>query len=254
MSLQWSVAAWSFIDGSTPLSETLQQLGEAGVDFVEMISADVRSALGETGVRELNMAGPGIEKGPADPSLHESLADEFKAKIREAQKNGVPHLIAFTGNLLPDQSEDDAQAACIDFFRAVTPLAAEAGVTLVLENFCEQNHPGYLGISIDRVLCILDAVGHESLSWLYDAYHASQAGFDAVAIGREHARRIAHVHLAEPPNRTAPLPQGNLKSAELVQSMTEQGYRGAFGLEFMPSGDRLSAGLAALRALQDSVR
>jgi hydroxypyruvate isomerase len=69
---------------------------------------------------------------------------------------------------------------------------------------------------------------------LYDLFHAAMAGEDTAAtIGRQMAL-IGHVHVADHPGRGAP-GTGRLDLDGDLAWIRAQGYKGLFGLEYVPA-------------------
>lgn len=77
------------------------------------------------------------------------------------------------------------------------------------------------------------------LKVLVDVFHAASNGEDVPAFLRAHPGQIAHLHLADFPNRHEP-GTGQIDFFSLAQALKDIGFTGALGLEYSPAGDTLS--------------
>jgi hydroxypyruvate isomerase len=75
---------------------------------------------------------------------------------------------------------------------------------------------------------------------LADLYHLAKMGEDVAGVLGRHRESILHVQVADPPGRGAP-GTGTLDFEPLFRQLTEQGYAGWVGLEYVPSDPARSA-------------
>ena len=73
---------------------------------------------------------------------------------------------------------------------------------------------------------------------LYDIYHMERMGEDSVKDIVGNLSLVSHIHVAESPKRTIPLPDGNIRYREIVKKVADAGYTGFWGMEFLP-GDKV---------------
>lgn len=143
-------------------------------------------------------------------------------------------------NVLPGLRVDDRpleaqldQAARV--YRRLGDLAAESGITIVIEPINARDVPAYLTPTADATADLIDRVGHPNVRLLFDVYHCAMAGDDPIAAIRRHAAIIGHVQYADCPGRGAP-GTGDVDFAAVLHALDEVGYDGAVGLEFDPKG------------------
>lgn len=193
-------------------------VGDARPEFVEWSVASTVGTLDEDGFAALraeaallpfvpetwNVLLPGTLKivGP-DADLAALAAYAETAFARVAALGGDLCVFGSGGaRTIPDgwdRAEGRRQfvAAC----RALVPVAAAHGVTLALEPL-RQAETNLVNTVTDG-LALLDEVGDERLAILADLYHMLEEGED-LAVVRDAAPRLAHVHVAAQGTRTLP--------------------------------------------------
>src|SRR5207247_11243107 len=126
----------------------------------------------------------------------------LRESIEAARTVGATTLIATTGQARPDVERARQHASIVDGLRAAAPIAAEAGLRLVLEPLNTRvDHAGYYLDTTAEGAQIVDEVGSPAVRLLFDAYHAAVMGEEIEAEARAHAARIGHVHVADAPGR-----------------------------------------------------
>ena len=81
-------------------------------------------------------------------------------------------MIHVTAGTVPDGlSAAACEQAFIANVKAVAPLAADAGVTLMLEPLCHVAVPGYLHSTSAQTLKLIEAVGAANVKLQYDFFH-----------------------------------------------------------------------------------
>ncbi|ELZ32633.1 hydroxypyruvate isomerase [Halogeometricum pallidum JCM 14848] len=194
---------------------------------VKWVSTAAGEAAGNTG-----------HEGPAmtDPDCHNAAIDTI-IETCECVGEYVDNVVVTVG---PDQQcVDEAiqQRAIVDVLRTAAPAAAAADVTLVVEPLnVRVDHPGYFLTTTDRGIEIVDAVDHEHVQLLYDVYHQQITEGDILARIREYHDRIGMYHVAGVPGRSE-LGPDELDWTTIFRTITEIGYEGTVGLEYVPQGD-----------------
>jgi hydroxypyruvate isomerase len=184
-----------------------------------------------------------------DASNHDAFLEGLRSSVDVARRLGAPILIAQAGDERPDMpraAQRDTIAECLA--RAADVLAG-SGVRLALEPLNTRvDHPGYFLDATPEGLDIADAVDRPEIGILYDLYHSMvmDEATETVLAGRVH--RVFHVHVADHPGRTEP-GSGRLPLAAALKWLADNGYAGAVGLEFRPTGGSAAAVDAALRSL-----
>ena len=102
------------------------------------------------------------------------------------------------------------------------------------------DHPGYYLTSTTEGLDICDAVNRPEIGITYGMYHSMVMGEDPEDVVAGHLDRIFHVHIADHPGRNEP-GSGGLPLKQKLAWLEGQGYVGAVGLEFRPTGSTADA-------------
>ena len=200
----------------------------------------VEQALAETKVKLA-----GIVAEPFAELTRESDHDRFLAGLEKSRdvalRLGAPVLICQSGPLLAgiDRARQH-DALTIAMARSADVLAG-SGVRLALEPLNDRvDHPGYYLTSTTEGLDICDAVNRPEIGITYDMYHSMVMGEDPETVVAGRLNRIAHVHLADHPGRNQP-GSGDLPLKHKLAWLEGQGYDGAVGLEFRPTGTTADA-------------
>ena len=219
--------------------EAVAATGAPAYEFWRWADKDLR-AIAECarrlGLRCAGLVGSG--GGPlVDPARREAFLQGLRESIEAARAVGATSLIATTGQALPDVERARQHASVVDGLRAAAPIAADAGVTLVLEPLNTRlDHAGYYLETTAEGVQIVDEVGSLAVRLLFDAYHAAVMGEDIEAEVRAQAARIGHVHVADAPGRHEP-GTGQVAYGGFFAALARSAYDGWVGLEFRPLGD-----------------
>ncbi|WP_243789445.1 sugar phosphate isomerase/epimerase [Saccharopolyspora gloriosae] len=131
--------------------------------------------------------------------------------------------------------------------RLLGALAAERGVRLLVEGL----HHYRFCHTAERAGALLERVPVASAGFVFDVSHVVAGGFDEVALAREFADRIEHVHFrdAEPGDINLSIGRGRADFAGVVRTLREHGYTGRYVLELethdVADEDRPAAAAAA---------
>ncbi len=214
---------------------------EAGLDAIEFwdySSKDldaIAAASQETG---LPVAAMCVEA--PDGMLDFSLADKFAAAVEQAvaaaELLDCQTLICTTGNIEDYAYRNQAHAGVVACLKTAAPVAAVAGVTLVLEPLnALVDHPGYFLTSSREGFEIVEQVGSPAVKLLYDIYHQQVTEGNLIANITSHAELIGHFHAADVPGRHEP-GTGEINYPNVLAAISEMGYEGYIGLEYKPTG------------------
>lgn len=236
------------------LPARIRAAAAAGLDAVEFWRwrekdlAPIRAACAETGLPVSVFSVDPVAR-LVDPATHGAFLQGVRDSITTARSFGTKRLIALSGDTLPGVAVEAQRDAVIAALRAAAPIAADAGVTLLLEPLnTALDHVGYF---LDRTtdgLDIIDEVGHPAVRLLFDAYHSAMMEEDAASVLAGRGDRIGYVHAADRPGRHQP-GGGTMDWAALSATLDEAGYRGPIGLEFRPDGPTVPAIATARTAL-----
>ena len=205
----------------------------------------VERMLAETGLR---LAGMVAE--PFAELTRESDHDRFLAGLEKsrdvARRLGAPVLICQSGPLLAGVARARQHAALTLAMARSADVLAGSGVRLALEPLNDRvDHPGYYLTSTAEALDIVAAVNRPEIGLTYDLYHSMVMGEDPETVLAGRLDRVFHVHLADHPGRHQP-GSGDLPIQQKLAWLEAQGYAGAVGLEFRPTGSTADA-LAMMR-------
>ncbi|GGF94482.1 sugar phosphate isomerase/epimerase family protein [Paenibacillus abyssi] len=175
-----------------------------------------------------------------DPEKRADALKEITDAIPVAKALGTSIIRVFSGNLAPGLTMETAQDWIVDGLSAAAKQAEQARVTLCLENH------GQLAGRGEQVKHIIDTVGSEALRSTFDTgnfllvdEHPSQSIQVLIPF-------IAHVHFKDftehPEGRYKSLGgkayegivagQGDTKLESLIQLLQQNGYQGAYVLEY----------------------
>ncbi len=185
-----------------------------------------------------------------DPARREEAERAFAQALELARALGAPHVNVLVGRALPGVPVARQRAAVVAALRAFAPVAAAAGVRIVLEPLNANENPGFLAPSVDDALALIEEAGETDVGVLFDCYHVARDGGDPLATIARHGERIWHVQLSDFPGRGAP-GTGTLDFAAILDALAASGYDGAVGLEYEAGGDTRST-LGAVARLASS--
>lgn len=198
---------------------------------------------------------------PIEPAEHETVLAELSDAQKVAGRLGCDTLMVLSNELgeggRPVQpgtnrsTEERLEAMVALLQRACEML--ERGMRLVIEPLNTRiDHPGNFLCSMDQAMEVVDRVGDERVTVLVDLYHLGVMGEELDRIIDERIDYIGYVHLADIPGRGEP-GSGTEEWAPRLQRLTERGYDGVCGFEYMPSGDH-AASVEACVSFWESLR
>jgi hydroxypyruvate isomerase len=238
-----------------PLLERPAAARAAGFDAVEFwwpfdravpSDADVEAfvrAIEDAGVRLVGLnffAGdmPGGDRGLVSwPARAQEFRDNVEVAIGIGERLGCKAFNALYGNRIEGQSADEQEAVAIENLALAARAAARIGGTVLIEPVSGAER--YPLLTAADALAVIDRVreasGVDNIGLLADLYHLAVNGDDVDKVIAEHARRIAHVQIADAPGRHEP-GTGALPLARQLADLEAAGYTGWVGLEYKPSG------------------
>jgi hydroxypyruvate isomerase len=242
-----------FTENGRLLPARVRAAAAAGVPAVELWScegrdlAELRSAVDETGIAATSLA--------ADPwgcLVDAAARSDFLAGIetacRAARVLGAPAVVVVSGEELAATSRDEQHASIVAGLSAAAPVAADHGVSLLLEPLnTKVDHPGQFLSDTAEGFRIVREVDRDNVRLLYDLYHSVAMGEDPRTELAGNEPLVGHVQVADWPGRGEP-GSGSIDWAAQLTTLREYGYAGRLGLEYVPQVDTV-ASLAHLRAV-----
>ena len=230
--IRQSAADWCYFRGPLDAPTVYRRLRAAGYDAVELVPEPRWPAARAAGLKLLNIGSPGMQEGLNRVAHHATLLPAIRGLLTKASANGIAQIIVFSGSRA-GQPDAEGIRNCTTALTALAPDAEAAGVTLLLELLNGHDHPDYQCDSGRFAFAVVRAVGSPRVRALYDIYHAHRMGEDVAATILENLECIGHLHIAGSPRRDFPGPQQAIDYRALVQRVTDAGYTGHWGQEFL---------------------
>lgn len=179
---------------------------------------------------------------------------EFRAAIDQAlayaRVLGCRRIHAMSGITVDEPDRAACEAVWVENLRHAADLAAEDGVTLLIEPLNVRDVPGYFLAHQDRALELIARVGRPNVKLQFDAYHAQIMDGDITRRIERLADQFAHVQIASVPDRHEP-DEGELDYRHVFAVLDRTGYDGWIGCEYNPRGDT-EAGLGWIKPYRDA--
>jgi hydroxypyruvate isomerase len=161
----------------------------------------------------------------------------FQKTIPMLKELGTSKAIVLTGETQSGKSPAAQHARVVENLKALGPIAAREGVTILLEALNSLvDHKGYFLDSAKAGFDIIREVDHPSVRLLYDVYHMQIMEGNVIDSVTRNIDLIGHFHAAGVPGRHE-LFTGELDYRHILDAIGKTGYRGAFGLEYWPTMD-----------------
>lgn len=246
-------ANWCFTR-SSPSPWTVEQLIEnchrLGLPGVELLPPEHWHLLKDRGMVCAATPSHGFVRGMNNLGHHDECLSKLKDAIKASADAGYPNVMTFTGmadtSAEPNGSAVTAEeglANCIAGYKKIAPIAADLGVTLVLEMLNSRatenmrGHPGYQGDHVDYCAKIIREVDSPGLRLLFDVYHVQIMDGDLVRRIYENKDIIGHVQIAGNPGRGPIDASQEINYPAVMRALIDIGYKGYVGHEWIPTGE-----------------
>jgi D-psicose/D-tagatose/L-ribulose 3-epimerase len=217
-------AGWDYIE------ESVQGLLQ-GLEPDERWTGPARAKASALPILAANMLVPAALKITGPDVDVEKLSSYMREVLRRADQMNIRTLVFGSGGArnVPDAFPCDTAAEQItEFVRTSASVAAECGVTIVIEPL----HRGECNIinSVAEAMKYVVAVGHPNLRCLVDSYHSwvEDEPLDDVRLAMP---SIQHVHVADKIGRVAPGESGQSDYRPLFRVLKDGGYDGLISVE-----------------------
>lgn len=180
-----------------------------------------------------------------DPSRRQWMVDSVESALQVAAELGAGVINLLPGRRVEGVGERAEWSTAVELLRECGERAGEAGVTLVVEHLNPSETPGSFLPEPASAVRLVDEVGSDNVRVLLDAYQVAMVHLDPVSEAVGAAEVVAHAHFSCVPGRREP-GEGSELLARFSAALRGAGYRGAIGLEVIPSSSTAAA-LAALR-------
>jgi hydroxypyruvate isomerase len=126
-------------------------------------------------------------------------------------------------------------------------IAAEKGITLLIEPINNRDRPNYFLNRAEHAADIIAKVGKPNIRIQFDFYHAQIMGGDLIRRFEAHLPLVGHVQIAAVPSRHEP-DEGEVNYPEIFRALDRLGYAGWVAAEYHPRA-RTEDGLGWLQAV-----
>jgi hydroxypyruvate isomerase len=181
-------------------------------------------------------------------AAQEDHQEDFRFGIFNAVQYGAvlqPTLV----NCLAGKTYDaqKTRGLLVDNIITAAEQVQDFGAMLTIEPVNTVDVPGFAIPTTQDALDIIAETKHHNVGLQFDIYHSFRMGEDPLAVIRERGATLAHIQVADLPDRHQP-GTGTVNWQELFDAIDESGYNGWVSLEYIPEG-RTEDGFAHLREL-----
>jgi hydroxypyruvate isomerase len=229
-------------------AERFRAAARAGFQAVEFLrpyeypKEQIRTWLSENGLKFLllNTLGRMSSADAPGASIVASRAAEFLEIFDlalgycSALEGEMIHVTA--GPVPSGLTTENCEQTFIENLKLVAPIAAEAGIALMLEPLNTRDAPDYLHSGTAHTRRIIEAVGAPNVKLQYDFYHLQIMQGDHMETLKNNLDIIRHVQFSSVPGRHEPQ-HGELNFPVLFNQLDKLGYDGWVGCEYRPKGD-----------------
>ena len=219
---------WPFaspVPGDHETDAFTRALADAGVRLALLNFTAGDMAAGERGLLSL-------------PEGSAAFRDNIDVCVGIAGQAGCTILNALYGNRADGLTEPQQDELAAENLTLAARAASAAGATVVVEALNSYDNPRAVLVSSQRALALIGQVraqaGVTNLAFLADLYHLGKMGEDLPGTLARDAADIAHVQIADVPDRGAP-GTGQLDYEPLFGQLAALGYAGWIGCEYRPS-------------------
>ncbi|QII07286.1 TIM barrel protein [Rhodococcoides fascians A25f] len=218
---------------ASEVNEFVSAIDDAGVKLVHMNLFGGDMAAGERGVL-------------SHPERRDDFADSLEPVRTIARDLGTKLFNVPYGHSRSDLNSDDAFTVAEQNLRAAHEALKEFDAVVLLE--AVSGMPQYPIKTSDDAIALLDRLRARDAGptgYLFDQFHLVRNGEDVFDSVRRVAPYIAHVQVADTPDRHEP-GSGDFDFTGWLKLLNDVGYVGDIALEFNPAGNTLDA-LSAIR-------
>jgi hydroxypyruvate isomerase len=254
-----SVMLWT-INRELAFDQRLEMVAEAGYHGVQLVSeykdwSPEEFARARRKKESLGItfdATSGISGSLCDPAQREATLREIAGHLPALQELQSTRLILLSGNRVDGLSHQQMHAACVETIKAAADIAAAKNIDLLIENIDPEENPKYFLTSVNEGFDIIREVNRPNVKFLYDFFHDQIAEGNLIAKLRKNIDVVGLVHIADVPGRHEP-GTGEINYPNIFRALRELNYRGNIAMEFLPTGDTVSALRAARELVANSI-
>lgn len=233
-----------FLWADQPLPAAIRAAKAAGFDAVECHwpygtpAADVKAALEETGLPMLglNTLRGDVAGGENGLSALPGREEEARAAITQSVEYALVTQAQAIHVMAGNASGEAAHHAFIENLHFATKMAAEHGITILIEPLNRFDAPDYFLRTTEQAESIIKEVGAPNLKLMFDCYHVGRTEGDVIARLNAMLPIIGHIQFASVPDRGTP-DHGEVDYAQVFDAIAKLEWRAPLGAEYKPNGD-----------------
>ena len=237
-----------------PLIERFAAAAAAGFKAVELqfpYDHAPSAVKGELEKHGLTMLGLNTAPGRTDefglaavPGREQEFAALFKQALDYVTAIGGCQIHCLAGKV-PPELRPAAEKVFVGNLARAADLAAERGITLLIEPINPRDRPDYFLARAEHAADVVAKVERENVRIQFDFYHAQIVGGDLIKRFEKHFPVVGHVQIAAVPSRHEP-DEGEVNYPAIFAALDRIGYRNWIGCEYRPRG-RTEEGLGWAR-------
>ena len=243
MPIHQSFSWWCFANQGVEDRALLKAAKQIGYEAVELLPPEKLYLAVEEGLVIASHPGHRLQlEGLNDVACHEEIEATILENLEIAKQFSIPHLIVFSGERTPGHTDEEGIENSAIGLKRVAKAAEDAGVNLIIELLNSKvDHHGYQCDKTRWGVAVCDLVQSPRVKLLYDIYHMQIMEGDIIRTIRDNHFYFAHYHTAGNPGRRDMDDTQELYYPPIVKAISETGYTGYVGHEFIPKGDIVQA-------------
>jgi hydroxypyruvate isomerase len=267
-SVKPALTKWCLQDVS-PAPWSLEKICQAArtlsVDAIEVVSPEDFPTLEKHGLVSALTTSHMFVRGMNNRAHWDECLGALRTAIDANAAHGYDRAITFWG--FEDTTNEggsrvdleEGKKNLIEGYKQIVGYAEEKGTVICLEPLNTRDaadmkgHPGYQGANIEDCMEVIKAVGSPSLKLLFDFYHVPLMNGDLIRRIGEVSEYIGHVQAAGVPGRHELDATQEINFRAVLQALSDNGYQGHVGLEFIPTAQDpmvpLEAAVGAFKGL-----
>jgi 2-dehydrotetronate isomerase len=198
------------------------ELDQHGLTMLGLNTAPGRTAAATSG--EFGVA--------AIPGREQEFAALFKQALDYVTAIGGCQIHCLAGKVPPEQRPAAEKVFAGNLARAAD-LAAEKGITLLIEPINPRDRPDYFLTRAEHAADIIAKVERPNVRLQFDFYHAQIVGGDLIKRFETHFPVVGHVQIAAVPSRHEP-DEGEINYPAVFEAVDRAGFKGFIGCEYRP--------------------
>jgi hydroxypyruvate isomerase len=244
-----------YLFAERPLIERIGAAAAAGFAAVELqfpYAVPASAVKAEIDRHKLTMLGLNTPPGERDgefglaavPGREKDWEAQFALALDYIFAIGGSAVHCLAGKVAPEQRPAADRVFAANVARAAD-LAAQRGVTLLIEPINARDRPLYFLNHLEHAADVIAKIGKANVRIQFDFYHMQIVGGDLTHRLKQYLPLIGHLQCGAVPSRHEP-DEGEVNYPAVFEAVDAAGYKGWIGAEYRPRG-RTEDGLAWAR-------